>query len=66
MLNKRGEYYSLEKLKESGDHIVRLLEFLPGKIFYEVPPTSDLLYDVGRYVGNMDRVLKVNIIFYKD
>ncbi|GLV43483.1 uncharacterized protein CBL_04025 [Carabus blaptoides fortunei] len=58
VLNKRGEYYSLEKLEGSGDHVVRLLEFLPGKIFYEVPPTPDLLYDVGRYVANLNKVLK--------
>lgn len=51
-----GRYYHLEN-----ENIVRLYEFIPGKIFYNVPPCSNLLYHAGVYLGKLDEALKVKI-----
>ena len=40
-------------------HIVRLLTFQPGILLCEIPYTADVLYEVGKYVGAIDRALKV-------
>lgn len=56
--NKNGGYYSLETL-ESGVHVVRLLTYLPGRIFWEVDKTDENFYELGRYVAELDSALKV-------
>lgn len=43
-----------------GEHIVRLLTYLPEVVFYKVPYRPKLLYDAGRYLGNMANVMEVN------
>lgn len=55
--NVYGKYYSVESLY-GVQHIVRLLEFLPGKIFHEIKPTSHIFYQAGEYVAKLDRTLK--------
>ncbi|KAG0724729.1 Hydroxylysine kinase [Chionoecetes opilio] len=41
-----------------GEHIVRLLTFIPGKILCQVPYTAQLFYEGGVYVARLDNVLK--------
>lgn len=42
----------------SGDHIVRLLEFIPGKTLEQISPTPELFIDCGKYVATLGRALK--------
>lgn len=55
--NARGNYYSVEQLNGNA-HVVRLLEFIPGKMFHEVEVTKNLLYQCGEYLAKLDRALK--------
>ncbi|SPP79413.1 blast:Hydroxylysine kinase [Drosophila guanche] len=55
--NASGKYYSVEKLNGTA-HVVRLLEFVPGQIFREVPITNCLLFQSGEYLAKLDRALK--------
>ncbi|XP_030556679.1 hydroxylysine kinase [Drosophila novamexicana] len=55
--NARGKYYSVEQIGGNA-HVVRLLEFIPGKMFHEVPVTKNLLYQSGEYLAKLDRALK--------
>ncbi|KAM8716119.1 hypothetical protein ACLKA7_003063 [Drosophila subpalustris] len=55
--NARGKYYSVEQLNGNA-HVVRLLEFIPGKMFHEVEVTKNLLYQCGEYLAKLDRALK--------
>lgn len=41
---------------------VRLLSFVPGKLFKYVPCTPELLFNLGCYVAKMNRTLEVIII----
>lgn len=43
----------------SGSHVVRLLEFIPGKIFHEVPQNFELFYELGKFAAEMNVVMKV-------
>lgn len=60
--NVYGHYYSREKLQSGKLHVVRLLEFQPGDTLVSVPRSDFLFYQVGEYVANLDRLLKVSII----
>ncbi|XP_065355367.1 hydroxylysine kinase [Calliphora vicina] len=55
--NVNGKYYSLEHIN-GADHVVRLLEFIPGKMFHEVPTTNYLLYQTGEYLAKIVKALK--------
>ncbi|XP_017855197.1 hydroxylysine kinase isoform X2 [Drosophila busckii] len=55
--NARGEYFSVEQIGGNA-HVVRIMEFVPGKIFHEVPVTKNLLYQSGEYLAKLDRALK--------
>ncbi|XP_037960289.1 hydroxylysine kinase [Teleopsis dalmanni] len=55
--NVNGKYFSMEHINGS-DHIVRLLEFLPGKMFHQVEITNYLLFQSGEYIAKIDRALK--------
>ncbi|XP_055609728.1 hydroxylysine kinase [Uranotaenia lowii] len=52
-----AKYHSLETLGE-GKHIVRLLEFVPGKVFHGVPHPDRLFYEAGMYIARIDAALK--------
>lgn len=52
--NIEGKYYSLE-----GENIIRLYEFIPGKLLCDVPPSPNLFYSAGVYLGKLDETLKV-------
>lgn len=54
--NVYGKNYSLEPIR-GNEHVIRLLEFIPGKILDEVPFTDNLFYQAGVFVGNFDRVV---------
>lgn len=41
-------------------HVVRLLTYQPGKLLKEVPCTQQLMLKVGKFVAQMDHVLKVS------
>lgn len=56
-MNIFGKYNSIEKIGESS-HLVRLLEFIPGRIFNEVLKTKHLFYQVGEFVAKIDSALK--------
>lgn len=55
--NVYGKHFSVEHIS-GADHIVRLLEFIPGKIFHEVEKTNYLLFQSGEYLAKIDRGLK--------
>lgn len=44
---------------------VRLLSFVPGKLLKEVPCTTDLLYNLGCYIAEMNKALQVSSLFVK-
>lgn len=56
--NKEGNYYSIENLS-SGQHVVRLMNFLPGKAIFQVPPSARLFYQLGKFIAQLDESLKV-------
>lgn len=45
-----------------GIHMVRLMTFLPGEILITIPYTPDILYQVGRFAGAMDKYLMVFLL----
>ncbi|XP_055325804.1 hydroxylysine kinase-like, partial [Sitodiplosis mosellana] len=57
VMNIFGKYNSIEKIGESL-HLVRLLEFIPGRIFNDVLKTKHLFYQVGEFVAKIDSALK--------
>ncbi|XP_044745365.1 hydroxylysine kinase [Coccinella septempunctata] len=54
---KKGDYFLLESLG-SGIHIIRLLEFIPGKILIETEITPLLCYESGSAVADLHDKLK--------
>jgi hypothetical protein len=52
--NVSGKLYSIE-----GENVVRLYEFIPGKLLFDVPPSAGLFYDAGLYLGKLNETLKV-------
>lgn len=56
-MNIYGKYNSIEKIGDS-THLVRLLEFIPGRIFQDVLKTKFLFYQVGEFVARIDSALK--------
>lgn len=57
VMNINGKYFSLERM-EHDRHTVRVLEFVPGKIFHQVPKTAHLFYQAGEFIGRIDNALK--------
>jgi len=57
IVNVNGKYFSLERIN-GADHIVRLLEYIPGKMFHEVEMSNYLLYQSGEYLAKIDKALK--------
>ncbi|GAB0094491.1 hydroxylysine kinase [Sergentomyia squamirostris] len=57
IMNVYGKYYSTELLG-STKHIVRLLEYIPGQILKEIPPTKNLFYQAGMFVAKFDRAIR--------
>jgi hydroxylysine kinase len=55
--NKNGQYYIIHTFP-SGKHIVRLLEFISGSIIHQVPSSMHLFYQTGKYVAQLDEVMK--------
>lgn len=55
-----GRFYHMEN-----ENIIRLYEFIPGKIFYNVPPCPNLFYHSGVYLAKLDETLKVENIEYQ-
>ncbi|CAH1253573.1 HYKK [Branchiostoma lanceolatum] len=61
--NLRGDVMSLETLRknDNGDcseNIVRLLTYLPGTVYHNVPMTFPLAYDAGVFLGKVQEALK--------
>lgn len=57
VMNINGKYFSTTLIGET-KHNVRVLEFIPGKIFHEVPKTSHLFYQAGEFIARIDNALK--------
>lgn len=57
VMNINGKYFSVERI-EQARHNVRLLEYVPGKIFHQVPKTAHLFYQAGEFIGRIDNALK--------
>ncbi|XP_063919530.1 hydroxylysine kinase [Zophobas morio] len=55
--NKTGHYYIIKQFS-SGKHIVRLLEFIDGSILHQVPSSTNLFYESGKYVASLDEALQ--------
>lgn len=54
--NVYGKNYSLEPIRGT-EHVIRLLEFTPGRVLDSVPLNDNLFYQAGVFVGNFDRVV---------
>lgn len=57
VMNIFGKYHSIENI-DGSMHLVRLLEFLPGKMFNDVLKTNNLFYQVGEFIAQIDLALK--------
>ncbi|CAD7079448.1 unnamed protein product [Hermetia illucens] len=57
VINVYGKLYSIEIINNE-KHIVRLLEFIPGQMFHEIPHTKNLFYQAGEYIAKFDNALK--------
>lgn len=57
VMNIYGKYNSIERIGDS-THLVRLLEFVPGRIFNDVLKTKHLFYQVGEFIAKVDSALK--------
>ncbi|XP_055682174.1 hydroxylysine kinase [Lutzomyia longipalpis] len=57
IMNVYGKYFSTELLGTT-KHIIRLLEYIPGKILKEITPTNNLIYQAGLFVAKFDRAIK--------
>lgn len=55
--NVSGKYFSVEAIN-GVEHVVRLLEFIPGQMFHEVPISNVLLYQSGEYLAKIVKALK--------
>lgn len=53
--NVYGRNYSLEYIR-GHEHVIRLLEYLPGKTLDSITFTDNLFYQAGVFIGNFDRV----------
>lgn len=60
--NKQKHYYSKENCGDE-THLIRLFEFIPGKIFNDVSHTPELFYEAGQYTAQIELLLKVNDLF---
>lgn len=54
--NVYGRNYSLEPIRGT-EHVIRLLEYIPGKTLDSVPFNDHLFYQAGVFVANFDRVV---------
>lgn len=55
--NLHGKCMSVEKIK-GVNYVVRLLEFIPGKMFHQVTKSNYLFFQSGEYLAKVDRALK--------
>lgn len=55
---KSGQYYAI-KTCNNKQHVVRLLEFIPGTLLYQIQPTETLLYQAGQFVAQLNLAMKV-------
>ncbi|XP_055837835.1 hydroxylysine kinase [Episyrphus balteatus] len=55
--NLHGKYFSVEKIN-GVNYVVRLLEFIPGKIFNQVTKSNYLFFQSGEYLAKVNRALK--------
>ncbi|ODN06024.1 Hydroxylysine kinase [Orchesella cincta] len=71
MKNVKGETFALVNIKNEAtdvdnnesiptesSHIIRLLTFVEGQIMYEAPPTPKLLAKAGKYIAEIEAILK--------
>lgn len=54
--NVYGRNYSLEPIR-GNEHVIRLLEYIPGKTLDSVSYHDNLFYQAGVYIANFDRVV---------
>ena len=45
------------------EHLVQLLTYVPGTLLAECTYTPHLLWQAGKYVGFMDNILKVCVLY---
>lgn len=58
VMNVFGKYHSVQKI-DGVQHLVRLLEYLPGDLFTDLPiKTHFQFYQVGEWVARIDGALK--------
>lgn len=52
-----GHLHSIENIGGK-QHVVRLLEYIPGELLKDVPPSESLFYQLGEFVANLDNKLQ--------
>ena len=60
-----GHLHSIENIGGK-QHVVRLLEFIPGELLKDVPRSESLFYQLGEFVANLDNKLQVNCFMQID
>ncbi|XP_017776479.1 PREDICTED: hydroxylysine kinase [Nicrophorus vespilloides] len=55
--NKEKMHYSVVDL-ESGRHVVRLMTYLKGKIFHEIPCYARIFFEAGQFIARIDTALE--------
>lgn len=58
IVSKNGQYLENVQLK-SGQHLVRLLEFISGTILMKIAVSPNLYYEVGETIAKLDVAMKV-------
>lgn len=53
-----GHLHSVESISGK-NHVVRLLEYVPGELLKDVPRSETLYYQLGEFVANLDNKLVV-------
>ncbi|XP_055916229.1 hydroxylysine kinase isoform X2 [Eupeodes corollae] len=57
IVNLHGKNFSVEKIN-GVNYVVRLLEFIPGKIFHQVTKSNYLFFQSGEYLAKVNRAMK--------
>lgn len=56
---KSGNFYAI-RTRNGKQHVIRLLQFIPGTPLHQIQSTNNLLYQAGQFVAQLDLIMKVN------
>lgn len=53
-----GALYKIKQL-QSGEHVIRLMQYIPGVTLLKAPTTPKLFYQIGQLAANLDAAMTV-------